>query len=603
MFGEFLDTHDLGALLCQPGDFFPFPKRQDRAAWEALSDDVRGQIAAWGKEALAGYPMITATQFLAFCRNGSRDVYEQPYFERRKKLMGAILAECAQNDGCFVDAVIDGLWCICEETSWVVSAHNGSDHRGQRPMNERMLPDVRNPYVDLFAAQTAATLAYALYFLSDKLDAVSPLIARRVRVEIERRIFTPFMTHDDFWWMGMIRQNVNNWTPWILSNVMDCALLLERDPLRRNEIIARSMRMLDSYLAIMPADGGCDEGAAYFNMAGGSLLDCLELLYGASRGRIDFYNEEHIQNIGAYPEKVHISGEYFLNFADCDAKPRLDGERLYRYGVRTSNERLRALGAAIYHGDGRVKPCDTPQMNRVLYALFARIPQADMPPVRPFMSLPNLQVFAWSREGLYMAIKGGHNDESHNHNDVGSFVVYADGEPQIVDMGNKVYTALTFGPQRYTLDNTRSRNHNVPLIGGVEQAAGRTFGARDVVGGEHGAIMQLRAAYPAQAELCDYTRELRVLGNGMEIRDSICAKSPKPVSWVFILRDRPEITSGRAELSRLCLHFDSALEAQVSEYPVTDTRMARSFPGSLYRLTLSAPPANEHQQTFVVTRR
>lgn len=603
MFGEFLDTHDLGALLCSPGDFRPFPRRQDRAAWEALSSDVRGQLVAWGEEALAGYPMLTATQFLAFCRNGSRSVYEQPYFERRTKLMGAILAECAQDDGRFVDAVIDGLWCVCEETTWVISAHNGSDHRGQRPMNERMLPDVSNPYVDLFAAQTAATLAYALYFLSDKLDAVSPLIARRVRMEVERRIFTPFMTHDDFWWMGMIRQNVNNWTPWILSNVMDCALLLERDPLRRNEIIARAMRMLDSYLAVMPADGGCDEGAAYFNMAGASLLDCLELLYGASQGRIDFYHEEHIKNIGAYPEKVHISGEYFLNFADCDAKPRLDGERLYRYGKRTGNERLKALGAAIQHGNSRVKPCDTPQLNRVLYALFAQIPEAAMPPVRPFMSLPDLQVFAWNQEGLYMAIKGGHNDESHNHNDAGSFVVYVDGEPQIVDMGNKIYTALTFGPQRYTLDNTRSRNHNVPLIGGVEQAAGRAFSARDVVGGEHGASMQLRMAYPAQAELCDFTRELHVLERGMEIRDSIGVMSPKPISWVFMLREKPEITAGCAALSRLCLRFDSALEARVSEYPVTDARMARNFPGSLYRLTLSAPQATEHKQTFILTRR
>lgn len=603
MFGEFLDTHDLGALLCPPGTFRPFPRRQERAAWEALGEDVRGQLVAWGEEAFAGYPMITATQFLAFCRNGSRSVYEQPYFERRAKLIGAILAECAQDDGRFVDAVIDGLWCICEETTWVLSAHNGSDHRGQRPMNERMLPDVTNPYVDLFAAQTAATLAYALYFLSDKLDAVSPLIVRRVRLEMERRIFTPFMTHDDFWWMGMIRQNVNNWTPWILSNVLDSALLLERDSLRRNEIIARGMRMLDSYLAVMPADGGCDEGVAYFNMAGASLLDCLELLYRASEGRIDFYQEEHIRNIGAYPEKVHISGEYFLNFADCDAKPRLDGERLYCYGVRTGNERLRALGAAIYHQCKGVKPCDTPQINRVLYALFARIPQAELPPVRPFMSLPNLQVFAWSRDGLYAAIKGGHNDESHNHNDVGSFVVYADGEPQLVDMGNQIYTALTFGPQRYTLDNTRARNHNLPLIGGAEQAAGRAYCARDVVGGERGASMQLAEAYPAEAELRDFTRELRMLEAGVEIRDSITVKVPQSVCWVFMLRDKPELTAGCAVLSKVRLRFDAALEARVSEYPVTDARMARNFPGSLYRLTLSAPRAFAHRQTFVITRR
>lgn len=66
-------------------------------------------------------------------------------------------------------------------------------------MAARPLPDVTNPYVDLFAAQTAATLADVLYLLQDRLDAVSPLIARRARREIDLRVVTPFLTHDDFW--------------------------------------------------------------------------------------------------------------------------------------------------------------------------------------------------------------------------------------------------------------------------------------------------------------------------------------------------------------------------------------------------------------------
>ena len=606
MFKEFTGTHDVGALLCGCGAFAPFPRRQDRAAWKALSGDVRAQVLEWGAEAFDGYPMLTATQFLAFCRDGSRKVYENPYFERRKKLMGAILAECVQDEGRFLDAVIDGLWCICEETTWVLSAHNGSDHRGMRPMNERMLPDVNNPYVDLFAAQTAATLAYALYFLEDRLDAVSPLIARRVRGEIEKRVFTPFMTHDDFWWMGMIRQDVNNWTPWIISNVMDASLMLERDELRRNELIVRGMRMLDSYLAIMPADGGCDEGAAYFNVAGASLLDCMELLYAASGGRIDFYGEEHIRQIGAFPEKAHIAGEYFLNFADCDAKPRLDGERLYTYGTRTGNERLKALGAAIHHRrlrGGVVKPDDTPQMNRVLYTLFADIPPAPLPPVRPFMALPELEVFAYNQDGLYAAIKGGNNGENHNHNDLGSFIIYADGEPQMVDMGNKIYTALTFGAGRYTLDNTRAMNHNIPLIGGCEQQAGVQYAARDVAADERGAAMQLCAAYPGEAGVISFIRQLRCGDGGYTLRDRITLAGEKPVEWVFMLREKPETAPGCVKLTRVKMEFDASLTAQISEYPVTDARMARNFPGSLWRLTLTAGEGTEFDQTFIITRR
>lgn len=50
------------------------------------------------------------------------------------------------------------------------------------------------------------------------------------------------MNRDDFWWMGMIRKDVCNWTPWILSNVIDTLLLLERDIRRRREGVTRALR-------------------------------------------------------------------------------------------------------------------------------------------------------------------------------------------------------------------------------------------------------------------------------------------------------------------------------------------------------------------------
>ena len=603
MFAEYLDRHDLTALLVPREGYHPFPRRQEREAWDSLSQEKRAALLAWGEEALAGYPMLTATQFLAFCRSGSREVYEKPYFTRRRRLMGAVLAECVRDDGKLVDAVIDGIWCICEESTWVLSAHNGSDHPGATAMNKRPLPDVQNPYVDLFAAQTAATLADTLYLLEDRLDAVSPLIARRVRAEIERRVLHPFMTHDDFWWMGMIRHDVNNWTPWICSNVIETALLLVEDRIRRGEIVSRAMRMLDSYLAVMPADGGCDEGAGYFNMAGAALLDCLESVYLATQGRVSFYDDPHIRAIGAFPLRAHVAGPYFLNFADCDVMPMMDGERIHCFGERTGNAALASLGAWLAAREDDVKPLDTPQMSRVLLSLFARLPEnAPAPEHAPFESLPDLQVFVWRRDGLLAAIKGGHNGENHNHNDVGSFVVYAGGEPQIVDMGNRTYTALTFGPQRYTLDNTRARNHNLPLIGGVEQAPGCGYAARDVHADAQGASMDIVGAYPAEAGAVSAVRSLRMTDGGILLRDELVLSREAPVTWVFMLREQPQLLEGEARFGRLCLAFDPALHAAVEEMPVTDARMARNFPGSLWRLTLEAPPAARLTQNFTITR-
>jgi hypothetical protein len=78
------------------------------------------------------------------------------------------------------------------------------------------------------------------------------------------------------------------------------------------------------------------------------------------------------------------------------------------------------------------------------------------PPLLRDVWFDELQVMAareqaGSAAGFYVSAKGGHNDESHNHNDVGSFVVYLDGKPLLVDPGVETYNIKTFSPQRYEL--------------------------------------------------------------------------------------------------------------------------------------------------------
>ena len=593
IFDAYLQEHalTLNARRC------PYPKASDRAAWEALP--CREALLRWGDEALKGYPARPATAFLAFTRTGDRQADEKPYFARRRLLMGAALAECVEHNGRYLDAVVDGLWCVCEETSWVISAHNGSDHLGARPAKEHPLPDPANPYVDLFSAQTAATVAHVLCLLGGELDSVSPIIVRRARRELQARVIQPFLTRDDFWWMGFIRRDLNNWTPWIVSNAIDTMLLTLTDDGLLREGLARAMRMLDRYLAVMPADGGCDEGAAYWNMAGGSLLDCLESLRFATGA--DFYAEPLIRNIGAFPLNAHIAGDWYWNFADCDAKPLLDGERLYTYGVRTGNAALADLGARLFSPG--IPPRDTPQINRVLQALFTDVPRSSLPPATDrTVLLPALEAFAFERNGLYAAVKGGHNAESHNHNDVGTFLLFVDGEPAVVDAGNMVYTAKTFSAERYTLWNTRSRNHNLPLVGGMEQRAGADARATDLQIGANGVEMELAAAYPPGAHIERYRRSL-VNDGAVTLTDTLALSSPLDVQWVFLLRHEPvQSAPGRIVAGNVTIDYDSSLIYGCEEYPVTDARMARSFPGSLWRVTLTSAPATKHEAVFRLTR-
>ena len=56
------------------------------------------------------------------------------------------------------------------------------------------------------------------------------------------------------------------------------------------------------------------------------------------------------------------------------------------------------------------------------------------------MDLPPLQWWTHGRRPVHHH-QGRHNDESHNHNDVGSFILMHQREPVLVDVGNVVYTA------------------------------------------------------------------------------------------------------------------------------------------------------------------
>ena len=88
---------------------------------------------------------------------------------------------------------------------------------------------------------------------------------------------------------------------------------------------------------------------------------------------------------------------------------------------------------------------------------------------------------AGSTEGFFFAAKGGHNNESHNHNDIGSCVLYFDGKPCLIDIGRENYVALTFSSRRYEIWTMQSQYHNVPKINGIEQMQGRQYEAKNTI--------------------------------------------------------------------------------------------------------------------------
>ncbi len=482
--------------------FKPYP--QTAQAWQnAVPDSIIKQTIIAGELGLKfKFEPITATIALDFVRTGDREQHSNISFAKRNTLTELILAESMEDKGRFTEAILNGVWSICEESYWGVPAHIG----------QTGLPNVEQPIVDLFTAETASVLALADYFIGPKLDKINPLIRKRIYYETNHRLFEPMMTKgDQYGWMSKTKA-VNNWNPWIMSNWIFSNLLLEKNESRRADMLYASISGLDRYLNGLGDDGGCDEGPSYWFAAGGSVYDCLELLQQSTK--LQVYKQPLIQKMAAYVYKAHIDGYYFTNFADADPVLKPDGLMLYRFGTAIADKQLENLGAWSFQQFPNTSVTGFQRMRRVQNLLTIPLIQSsfDYHPVKDAW-VSDIQVMtARTNKGLYLAAHGGHNAESHNHNDVGDFIVYANGQPMIVDAGRGNYTARTFSSRRYELWFTRSEYHNLPIINGYGQKEGRQFEATEVSSNINEQKAQLKmdfaAAYPKEAGIKNWGRNI-----------------------------------------------------------------------------------------------
>jgi hypothetical protein len=605
----------LASALPAPGAWKPFPTASDRAGWQAVPEDARRALVAEAEPHLGQpWPTLPANLLLGFARTGNRSEYEHVRSLRRERLRTFTIAECVEGRGRFLDDLLNGLWATLEETWWGVPAHLGMQKAG------RGLPDIEEPVVDLFAAETSAQLAWTEYLLAQQLTGISPLITRRIRLEIQRRVLDVNLHRSDFGWMalGAGSKPPNNWNPWICSNWLVSVLLIEPDPARRAEAVHKILRCLDRFLDGYAPDGGCDEGPSYWGRAGASLFDNLDLLHRASSGTVNFFDLPLIAEIGRYISRAHVAGPWYVNFADAPARAQPPADLVFRYGRAVHDDALSAMGSWL----ARRAPMSTGgSINRQLAAIFNLEALRAAPAAEALVAdawLAGIQVMtarvkAGSAAGFYLAAQGGHNAESHNHNDVGNFVVYCDGEPLLIDIGVETYTAKTFSAQRYDIWTMQSAWHNLPTVDGVMQSAGREFEATHVachIDAQAAELaLNIEKAYPPAAGIESWRRTLRLnrAANQVEISDRYkLARNPGKITLTLMTPHDPrKLSPGTLGLGPARVLFDPALEPVVEEVKLADPSLQRSWGPRLFRVLLTAtrPPAEGEFQAKVTPNR
>lgn len=582
------------------------PSGEDREVWDRIDAPTLDGLRADAEAELARpWPGVPASLFARYSRDGDRRGYEAAVDARQLRLSRAVVLAAATRSPEWVDEAADGAIVLCEQSTWSLSAH---DDAGTR--RGFVVPDAASPYLDLVAGEIVAQLAVADRVLGTEWDATWPGVRERIRHEAEARVFTPFETRDDLWWLGYWR-DVNNWNPWILGNVLLAGVLLLDDPARVAAMTARALDSLDRYVATLPADGAIDEGVAYWWNGAGRMLELLELVSQLTAGALDAASMPLVAEVLRFPMRMQLGADWYVNVADGWARSHHDEpwHVPFRWGRRIGDERVVEWARGARQAGRPIAPISGGLPRFVRAATDARWREAAPAPAPLPRSvwLPSVQVLvcrgrAGDPTGLALAAKGGTNDENHNHKDLGSFIVAAGGRPLLVDIGKPTYTRATFSAERYGIRAMQSGWHNAPAPRGLEQGEGPAFVAQvlEAPHGEPGDAstpagapdlpnsleLDLSRAYPLDADEHWRRRVSLVSPSRVEVHDDWRVAGGAVVHLIAagdVRRDGDRVivaADGHA------IAVDAGgIAPEIEEWPLDDPELTRVWGASLTRLS------------------
>lgn len=471
-------------------------------------------------------PEVTEELFSLFEKTGNRVKFEAVYFRRRKYLtvfgvLALWMKKVADGRGGaqeefapltkkeVIAKLEEALIATCEEECWALPAH----------VNRAEDANWRNT-VDLFASETAGTLTELATSLVDEL---SPEIRERCFTEVKRRVVEPFFASE----VPFAHWEVcdHNWNSVCVGNIGSAAIrLYGEEPERLSGYMDRVCEDLTHFIDGYAEDGTCMEGLGYYAYGMSYFVNFANDLYRYSDGKRDLLcGKWHTFNAGeadkrsaiaAWWAKCFFVGGRSLSFSDASSSDK------YRMGLgcaldlRFRNATFPDTGLASGLEEDhcyRFVPLRMDIFSTMEYLEKYGDEKAEEEQDNSFIVLPSAKwVIGNTASGVSFACKGGHNDEPHNHNDLGSFLYVVGDEMLLTDLGAGEYVKEYFREGRYNILCNRSLGHNLPLIAGKEQVAGKEYAATEFVTSENSQVgcvsMELSGAYEA-CELSSYKRE------------------------------------------------------------------------------------------------
>ena len=465
----------------------------------------------WYNERYANLPILALNYSYAklFYQTGDRVKFQDMYFDRRKRLM--ILQVLAVANEKYIEPLEEIISAICDEFTWVVPAHT---HMGK---------------IDLFSAETAMYLAETYFVLKDK---ISSGIQERIYSSVQNKIVEIY-ENNTFRWESLM----NNWQSVCAWGIGLSYLYLF--PERFDLVKERILTTVNRYVDTLDEEGYCNEGYSYWVYGFGFFClfyDVYEQLFGVLPAILDC---EKIKKTLEYGKNCILDGTVFLPFADGGSKGEHD-----EAVILPTIERMFGVDLSINQSE-LFMPSSQALGYRVLSNLDCQKGEKEQVPKTIYYN--RAQVFIHKNGNYAFAVKGGHNDESHNHTDIGAFSLVANGKQYIADIGVGEYTKNYFSDLRYESFPCNSLSHSVPIIDGKQQEKGTHHYGEVIAQEEKKFSINLAKAYDGVGSLiADYTMET----DGICVTYS-CDDFKEKIVFRFVSFIQPKIVGDRVCIENL----------------------------------------------------
>ena len=591
------DEAALRTILIPDQKWVPFPAYSDRAGWDRVLGDWKDVLISRGEDALAyEWKVVTATEYLTHDRGGSQNEASRSINSNAFKIVDLFFAELASGEGRYIDQLMNGVFAMCEATTWVLSHHLSLQKSGH------FFPQSFDNAIDLVCGDIGSILAWVYYFFHEEFDKIEPEISRRLYEELDKRIMTPYLTETHFGWKGdkfnPEKDQLNNWTPWCSVNCLEVFALLEKDMDRFAKAAYMSMESVDKYLNNIEGDGCCDEGPSYWYQGPAKNFEYLLFLSWITGDKINAMDDPMIKRMGEYISSSVVGNGWVVNFSDAGARSGGNPLVIYNYGKGVGSQLMKRYAAYLMDG----KPLQ-PERGRYIIRLFYSILikeelQKETPEliIEPYTWYPETQIcYMREKDGFFVASKGGHNAQSHNHNDIGTVSLYYKAIPFLIDAGVGTYITKTFSPQRYEIWTMQANYHNIPMLNGIPEKEGRQYESAQA-GFDPKTMtfsVDFAGTYPAEACVRSMLRKVSLKSGKVTIKDSYSlSESKKPADFNWLTWGDVDISApGKVIITvqgeTLTLNYDGKRLKPIIETIVQDDPpLRRTWGDKIYRVTL-----------------